>query len=392
MFYAVKPFNILITCALALPFSTQYAYGQGSSNTQTDGSGSNNILTAVPFLRITPDARSGAMGDAGVAVSPDANSFSINPAKMAFMLEPGGLAISYSPWLKQIIPDVNLGYISGYLHLDDRNTIGGSLRYFSLGQIQLTDANQQDLGTYNPNEFALDATFARNFGEEFSLGTTLRYIHSDLSSGQFLAGQDIRPGTAFAMDLSAYYKENVVMFSKEAIFSAGVNISNIGTKLSYVDGGQKQYLPANLKIGTASTFILDDYNTFTVAFDLNKLLVPTQPIYNLDGSIRKGRAPERSLPSSIFGSFSDAPGGFSEELTEVSIAAGLEYWYNQQFALRAGYFYEHPDKGDRRYLTLGAGIKYNVFNIDVSYLAGNIQKSPLAGVMRFSLLFNFGYQ
>lgn len=365
-------------------------FAQSTGNTQTDGSGRNNIYTAVPFLRITPDARAGAMGDAGVAVSADANALSINPAKIAFIDQPAGIAISYSPWLKQLIPDVNLAYISGFHHIDERNTIGGSLRYFSLGQIQLTDANQQDLGTYNPNEFALDATFARNFGDGFALGTSVRYIRSDLSSGQFLAGQDVRPASAMAMDLSAFYNGRTVMFNTDAIFSAGLYLSNIGTKMSYVDGGIKQYLPANIKLGAASTLMLDDYSTFTFTLDFNKLMVPTQPIYDTNGNIRKGRDPERSIPSSIIGSFSDAPGGLSEELSEVSIAAGMEYWYNEQFALRAGYFYEHPDKGNRRYLTLGAGIKYNVFNIDMSYLVGNVQKSPLAGILRFSLLFNFG--
>ncbi len=365
-------------------------YAQVTPGTQTDGSGRNTIITAVPFLRITPDARSGSMGDVGVAISPDANSLSNNPSKISFVDQPGGFAVSYSPWLKQIIPDVNLAYMSGFYHLNNRNTIGASLRYFSLGQIQLTDQNGQDLGTYNPNEFALDFTFARNFGYNLSLASTFRYIYSDLTSGQFVSGQDTRPGTAVAMDLSGYYKNNTVIFNTEALFSAGINISNIGSKLSYVDGGNRQYLPANLKIGAASTFVLDDYNTFTFSVDLNKLLVPTEPIYDNNGNIVKGRNPERSIPSSIFGSFSDAPGGFSEELSEVSVATGMEYWYNQQFALRAGYFYEHPDKGNRRYLTIGAGLKYNVFNIDMSYLVGDAQRSPLAGILRFGLLFNFG--
>ena len=358
--------------------------------TQTNGSQSNNVSTAVPFLLIIPDARAGSMGDAGVAVQPDANAMSINPSKLAFLDRPYGFSASYSPWLKSLVPDINLAYISGFYKLNDYSAIGSSLRYFSLGQIQLTDEGQQDLGVYSPNEFAFDVTYSRRFGEEFSLGTTLRYIYSNLTSGQFSAGQQTKPGTGLGVDVSGYYRKPTVLFNKDAIFSMGANISNIGAKIGYVDGGNKFFLPTNLKLGAASTFIIDDYNQFTFALDFNKLLVPTQPIRDLNGKITSGKDPDRSVPAGIFGSFSDAPGGFSEELKEMSIAAGMEYWYNQQFALRAGYFYEAPEKGDRRYFTMGAGLKYNIFNIDFAYLLANPQKSPLANTLRFSLLFNFG--
>ncbi|MGF1922740.1 MAG: type IX secretion system outer membrane channel protein PorV [Bacteroidia bacterium] len=358
--------------------------------TQTNGSQSNNVLTAVPFLLITPDARGGSMGEAGVAVNPDANSMAINPSKLAFLDRPYGFSASYSPWLKSLVPDINLAYISGFYKLNDVSAIGSSMRYFSLGQIQLTDEGQQDLGIYSPNEFAFDATYSRRFGDEFSLGTTLRFIYSNLTSGQFSAGQQTKPGTGFGVDVSGYYRKPTVMFNKDAIFSMGANLSNIGTKIGYVDGGTKYFLPTNLKVGAASTFIIDDYNQFTFALDFNKLLVPTQPIRDSNGNITSGKDPDRSVPAGIFGSFSDAPGGFSEELKEVSVAAGMEYWYDQQFALRAGYFYETPEKGDRRYFTLGAGLKYNIFNIDFAYLLANPQKSPLANTLRFSLLFNFG--
>lgn len=358
--------------------------------TQTNGSQSNNVLTAVPFLLITPDARGGSMGEAGVAVNPDANSMAINPSKLAFLDRPYGFSASYSPWLKSLVPDINLAYISGFYKLNDVSAIGSSMRYFSLGQIQLTDEGQQDLGIYSPNEFAFDATYSRRFGDEFSLGTTLRFIYSNLTSGQFSAGQQTKPGTGFGVDVSGYYRKPTVMFNKDAIFSMGANLSNIGTKIGYVDGGTKYFLPTNLKVGAASTFIIDDYNQFTFALDFNKLLVPTQPIRDSNGNITSGKDPDRSVPAGIFGSFSDAPGGFSEELKEVSVAAGIEYWYDQQFALRAGYFYETPEKGDRRYFTLGAGLKYSIFNIDFAYLLANPQKSPLANTLRFSLLFNFG--
>lgn len=382
----IAPGFLFLTTFLSLSVKGQVV----QPGTQTNGSQSNNIRTAVPFLLISPDARSGSMGDAGVAVLPDANAMGINPAKLAFLEKPYGFAASYSPWLKSLVPDINLAYISGFYKLDEVSTLGASLRYFSLGQIQLTDLFMQDLGIYSPNEFALDATYARRFGEEFSLGTTARYIYSNLTSGQFSAGQQTKAGTAFALDVSAFYKKPTVLFGKDAIVSAGANFSNIGTKMSYLETGGEQFLPTNMKIGGATTLIIDDYSQFTFALDFNKLLVPTQPIRNNNGDIIAGKDPDRSVPSGIFGSFSDAPGGFSEEIKEVSIGAGAEYWYNQQFALRAGYFYEAPQKGDRRYFTLGAGLKYNVFNIDFAYLLANPQKSPLANTLRFSLLFNFG--
>lgn len=358
--------------------------------TQTNGSQANNIRTAVPFLLITPDARSGSMGDAGVAIQPDANAMSINPAKLAFLEMPYGFAASYSPWLKSLVPDINLAYLSGFYKLNDQSNLGASMRYFSLGQIQLTDINKNDLGIYSPNEFAFDLTYAKRFGNELSLATTGRFIYSNLTAGQFSAGQETTAGKAFAVDVSAFYTKQTILFSKDAIFSAGANFSNIGTKIGYVKGAVKQFLPANIKIGAASTFIIDDYNQFTFALDFNKLMAPTQPIRDGDGEIIAGKDPDRSITTGILGSFSDAPGGFSEELKEVSIATGAEYWYNQQFALRAGYFYESPLKGDRRYITVGAGLKYNIFNIDFAYLLANPQKSPLANTLRFSLLFNFG--
>ncbi|KLT64098.1 membrane protein [Pedobacter sp. BMA] len=359
-------------------------------NTQTNGSESNNVVTSVPFLLITPDARSGSMGDAGVAVSGDVNSSSINASKLAFLDKPYGFSVSYSPWLKSLVPDINLAYLSGFYRLDNRNVIGASLRYFSLGSIQLTDINQQDLGISNPNEFALDFTFARKFGEEFSLGSSLRYVYSNLASGQFVSSGQVKSGNAVAVDISGLYKTNTHMFGKDAVLSAGANISNIGTKMSYSDGGVNYFLPTNFKLGGASTIIVDEFSTFTLALDFNKLLVPTQPIYDSNGQIISGKDPNRSVPAGIFGSFSDAPGGFSEELKEVGISTGVEYWYNQQFAVRAGYNYQSPMKGDSRYFTMGLGLKYNVFNIDFSYLLANAQTSPLANTLRFGLLFNFG--
>lgn len=354
----------------------------GSSVTQTNG-----VYPDVPFLLITPDARAGAMGEAGVAVMPDGNSMSINPAKLAFLEKPYGVSLSYSPWLKSLVPDINLAYLSGYYQLDDRTVLGASLRYFSLGEITLVDENRNNQGTFSPNEFAIDATYSRRFGDNFSLGTTARFIRSNLTTGQ-IGGSQQKAGSAVAVDVSAFFKKPTVLFGKDAILSAGLNLSNIGTKMSFAETQNRRFLPANMKLGGASTFIIDDYNQFTIALDFNKLMVPTDPIRDTDGNIISGKDPYRSVPSGIIGSFADAPGGFKEELKEVAISTGIEYTYNQQFAVRAGYFYENPQKGDRRYFTLGAGLKYNMFNLDFSYLVANAQNSPLANTLRFSLSWN----
>ncbi|MDQ8006367.1 MAG: type IX secretion system outer membrane channel protein PorV [Pedobacter sp.] len=354
----------------------------GSSTRQTNG-----VYPDVPFLLITPDARAGAMGEAGVAVMPDGNAMSINPAKLAFLDKPYGVSLSYSPWLANLVPDINLAYLSGFYQVDDRTVIGASLRYFSLGDISLTNDNGGNEGTFNPNELAFDATYSRKFGENFSLGTSARFIRSNLTSAQ-IGGSQQKPGMAVAVDVSAFFKKPTVLFGKDAILSAGLNLSNIGTKMSYAETQNRRFLPANMKLGGASTFIIDDYNQFTFALDFNKLMVPTDPIRDINGEIVAGKDPFRSVPSGILGSFGDAPGGFKEELKEIGISTGIEYTYNQQFAVRAGYFYENPDKGDRRYLTVGAGLKYNVFNLDFSYLIANAQNSPLANTLRFTLAWN----
>jgi hypothetical protein len=384
----VIPFCLLLLTLLKHPVNAQGVDG----NTQSDGKTPNTIQTAVPFLLVAPDARSGAMGDAGVALAPDANSIHWNPAKMAFVERPIGVSLSYTPWLRKLVPDIDLAYLSGYKRLDARNTIGGSLRYFSLGTIIFTQ-NGEDGTPYSPNEFAIDGFFARQFGENFSLGTSLRYIRSVLGYGAVTSssgsGVQAQPASAVAADVSAYFKKGTVLFGKDAQTSFGLNISNIGTKVSYSSGGEKSFLPTNMKLGGATTFNLDDYNKFTVALDLNKLLVPTTPLTDENGNILKGDDPNRSVPSGIFGSFSDAPGGFSEEFKEISYSIGTEYLYSNQFAIRAGYFYENPLKGDRQYFTTGLGLKYNVFNLDVAYLLASQQKSPLANTLRFTLIFNF---
>lgn len=360
--------------------------------TNTNGSNTSAIPTAVPFLNITPDSRSGALGDAGVAISPDVNATYWNPAKLAFLENNNDASLSYSPWLRNLVPDISLSYLSYAHKLDSRNSLGLSLRYFNYGSIEFRDANQNNLGTYTPNEFAINGSFARKFGDEFSLGLTIGYIHSNLSNAFFSSGTgaQVRAGNAVAAGVSLFYTKKTQEFGDDAIFSFGANISNIGTKISYSNDGTNYFLPANLKFGAANTWNLDDFNQLTLTFDINKLLVPTPPIRDADGNIIKGKDDNVSVPSGIFGSFTDAPNGFSEEMQELTFSPGLEYWYNQRFALRAGYFYQNPNKGDAHYVTLGVGFKYQDFNFDFSYLAASQQNSPLANTLRFTLIASFG--
>ncbi|WDF55112.1 type IX secretion system outer membrane channel protein PorV [Mucilaginibacter sp. KACC 22063] len=383
------PLTLRYAVSVFLTLSTAAACAQTTGGVNTNGSNSSALVTGVPFLNITPDSRSGAMGDAGVALSPDVNSTYWNPAKLTFIENNDALSASYSPWLHHLVPDVSLSYLSYAHKLNDRNSIGASIRYFNLGSIDLVDLNQQSQGSYTPNEFSIDGSFSRKFGNNFSLGLTVRYIHSSLYSNISGTSAQLSPANGVAADVSLYYRKPGELFGKQSQFAFGTNISNIGPRISYGDSSPKYYLPTNLKLGVAENVDLDDLNRITVAFDINKLLVPTPPIRDSDGNIIKGKSDDRSVPSAIFGSFSDAPGGFSEELKEISFSPGVEYWYNRQFALRAGYFYENPSKGNRQYLTLGAGLKYDIFNLDFAYLAASQQKSPLANTLRFTLLVNF---
>lgn len=384
----VKSIVIILGLGLWINPALLQLKAQVNPQVQTNGSKATNVVTAVPFLLIVPDARTGGMGDAGVASLPDVNALAVNPSKIAFLEKKYGVSASYSPWLNRLKADINLAYLSGYCKVSDQNTLAASLRYFSIGKVQLFDNNQQDLGFYSPNEFAVDFSFARRFGETFSLGTAVRYIRSNLSSGRFTSGLDSKAGNALAVDASAYLRKPTHFFGKDALLAFGLNLSNIGTKMSYSDAADKLFLPTNLKLGGASTFYLDEMNQITFALDFNKLLVPTQPIYDNDGKIVKGKDPNISVPAGIFGSFGDAPGGMTEELKEWSIGTGLEYTYNRQLALRCGYFYENPDKGDRRYFTLGGGFNYQSLQIDLAYMLAETKNSPLANTLRFSLTFS----
>jgi hypothetical protein len=372
----------LLGCiALAAAQNTNYLGQQNPLNT---------VTTAVPFLMIAPDARSGAMGDAGVSSTPDAFSQHWNPAKFPFIDTDMGFSLSYSPWMRKLVPDMNLAYLTGYKKLDDYSAISGSLLYFSLGSIVFTDITGQTIGNYNPNEFALDFAYSRKLSPDFSAAITARYIHSNLTQGQDVGSTTTKPGNSVATDVSVYYQKNTTVFNTPALFSWGVNISNIGSKISYTnDNTRKDFIPTNLRIGPSLMFNLDEFNSLTFMVDFNKLLVPTPPRVDSANNIISGMNPDVGVPQGMIQSFYDAPGGFKEELHEVTLSLGAEYWYNKQFALRAGYFYEHPTKGNRKYFTLGAGLKYTKFRLDLSYLIPTEQHNPLENTLRFSMILDF---
>jgi hypothetical protein len=355
----------------------------------------NPITTAVPFLLIAPDARSGAMGDAGVSSAPDDFSMFWNPAKYAFSEKDFGVGIGYVPWLRGLVNDIGLASIAGFKKFGDRQAIGVSLRYFSMGSVEFTDENGLDLGSVKPNEWTVDATYARKFSEAFSGAVAGRFIYSNLVPVDYSKGQNVRPGTSVAADIALYYhKELGIKGLKASWISFGLDISNIGSKISYSSASvNRDFIPTNLRLGPTITLDIDEYNRISIGIDLNKLLVPTPPIYGKDTAgntiILKGKDPNVSPISGIIQSFYDAPGGFTEELQEWTISPSFEYWYNKLFAIRAGYFYENVNKGDRQFFTLGAGLRYNVFGLDFSYLVPVKQNNPLQNTMQFTLLFNF---
>lgn len=378
---------------------------QSYNNLAGQSSGSRVITTAVPFLMIGPDARAGGMGDGGVATTPDDNSLYWNSAKYAFINRQSGFSISYTPWLRNLVNDINLSYLSYFHRLNDISTVAFSLRYFSLGNITFTDQSGNSLGVYKPNEYAIAGAYARKLSDNLALSVAGRFIYSNLTAGFAERGVDNTAGVSVAVDVGLYWQKDVNWFpSMDAQFAWGVLISNIGSKISYNKSNiQKDFIPTNLRFGPRLTLNLDQYNKISFSLDINKLLVPTPPIYatdslgnpliSLDGSyiILKGRNPDVSVVKGMVQSFYDAPGGFKEEMQEFNLAFGMEYWYNNIWAVRAGYFYENRFKGDRQYATLGIGLRYNVFGIDFSYLIPTVsQQNPLEKTLRFSLIFNFG--
>ena len=362
----------------------------------------NPVNTGVTSLSIAPDARAGSMGDVGVATEPDVNSQYWNPAKYPFNIARAGLSMSYTPWLRQLVSDIDLAYLTGFYRIGDYSAVSGSLTYFSLGEVIAEEY------TIKPYEFAVDVAYSRMLSETFSAAVALRFIYSDL---QYDYAEDMEPGTAFAADLALYYNNYIMLGERECMLGLGLNASNIGSKISYDGGSTNEFIPTNLRIGASLLVPLDEYNTISFSADINKLMVPTRPTYSqfmseeyadvssddsqynsyyseYQGWLESTGYNDISSISGIFKSFSDAPGGFSEELKEIYGGIGVEYCYNQQFSLRGGYHYENEYKGNRRYFTLGAGFKMNVFSLDAAYLISTAQSNPLDQTLRFSLSFD----
>lgn len=374
----------------ALMILVMASLGMQSLSAQTSSGELNAIQTVVPFLTIAPDSRAGAMGDAGVATAPDVYSMHWNPAKFAFIDGKGGVGISYSPWLRNLVPDINIAYLSAYGRVDKKQVVHGSLIYSSLGDVAFTDDFGNLERNFKPNEWSFDLGYSRLFTENLSGGIAFRFIYSNLTGGFYSGGTATKAGTSFAADISSYYQKDISAFGKDALMAFGLNLSNIGSKMSYSDAQTSDFIPMNMRMGTAFTLDLDNYNKLTGTIDLNKLLVPTPPFYSITSpdSIIKGKDPNVAVPVAIFQSFVDAPGGIKEELREITFSYGLEYWYNNLFAIRGGYFYENQTKGNRKYFTAGAGVRLSGFTVDFSYLMPLVQNHPLARTLRFSLSFD----
>lgn len=351
----------------------------------------NAINTAVPFLRIIPDARSGGMGDVGVAISSDANSTYFNNSKLVFAPKKLGISLSYTPWLRNLgITDIYLAHFSGYYKLDDQQALSTSLKFFSLGNITFTDFQGNITGDFRPRELALDVGYARKLGKSFALGVQLRYIYSNLASGQTVDGVPIKAGHAFGSDLTMTYAKDIEMKKMKSRITTGLAFTNIGSKISYSDDARNQdYIPTNMGLGLGYQLYPNDKHEVAFYVDINKLLVPTPDTIDADGD-GVFDYKQKSPIAGVFSSFGDAPGGFKEEMKEFYYSFGVEYWYDQQFAARAGYFLENKLKGNRKFFTAGITARYSVFGLDFSYLVPtSSQRSPLDNTFRFTLTFNF---
>ena len=361
---------------------------QSSNPTTLNGTQLNVPTSSVPFLNFTPDARSGALGEAGVALGDaDANAIFWNPSKLVFARQDKGASISYTPWLRELIGDMYYTYLSGYSKVGKNSVVGGSLMYFDLGTVNFTTAQGIAAGTFNSREYAVTATFAQRLSQNFSLGVDLKYLNSNLASGSSTPG--LKPGATAAADISAFYRNEARdnATGKGLGWAFGGMISNLGGRINY-GGNERYFIPTNLRLGTGITYYADQYNKFNFVVDFNKLMVPTPNIQLVNG-VRMDVNAGKNYFSSVFGSFADAPGGFSEELKEITLSTGIEYWYNDVFAVRAGYFGESNAKGGRRYITTGLGLRLQQrFGVDFSYLLPIQQGSPLSQTFRISLLLN----
>ncbi|QHT70191.1 type IX secretion system outer membrane channel protein PorV [Rhodocytophaga rosea] len=379
----INKYSFLLLIAVCIGANV---FGQSSQSLSGQDTTRRAIITPVSFLTISPDARSGALGDAGVAISPDANAIYWNPAKLAFLDKKFGLSVNYTPWLRNLVNDMSISTLNGYYKVDNNQAIGVNLTYFNLGDIQFTDENGNPIRDFNSREFAIGGTYSRKLSNNLGLAVALRFIHSNLA-GNFnfvnTVGQ-VKAGNTASGDVALYYNKDLNISGNDVNFAFGANLSNLGAKISYTTRDQREFIPTNLKVGTGITLNADPYNKITWALDFNKLLVPT-PNAN-------GTRSNKTFISGALGSFGDAPDGISEELEEVSIATGLEYWYNDLFSARAGYFSESRDKGNRKYFTLGVGIRYQKLGFDFAYLIPQQKgaNSPLADTLRFTLHLNFG--
>lgn len=357
----------------------------------------NPVYYGVTSLAIAPDARGGGMGDIGAATDPDVNSQYWNPAKYPFCISRAGLSLNYTPWLRQLTNDIDLANLTGYYRIGEYDALSASLRYFSLGEVIVASSEGE---TIKPYEMAVDVAYSRMLSETFSAAVALRYIYSDLA---YTADDETTPGSAFAADIALYHQGYLMMGNRECQLGWGVNVSNIGSKISYDEGNTSEFLPTNLRLGASLLIPLDEYNRLTLSADANKLLVPTRP--TMEQYIEETGADDQDFSgytswlqedgyynvspiSGIFKSFNDAPGGMKEELQEIQWSVGAEYSYNDKFFLRAGYHYEHPNKGNGKYYTLGAGFKMNVFSLDAGYVISSAQTNPLDQTLRFSLSFD----
>ena len=350
----------------------------------------NPVKTSVTSQTIAPDARAAGMGDVGAATDPDVVSQYWNPAKYPFTISRAGVALNYTPWLRQLVNDMDLAYLAGYYRIGDYSAVSASLRYFSLGEVYLTE-NYENGMTINPYEMSFDVAYSLMLSENFSLGAAVRWIYSDLT---YNYTSDTSPGSAFAADLSAYYQKYINIGQRECQLGLGLNISNIGSKISFGGDNNSEFIPTNLRLGASLMVPIDEYNRFTIAADANKLLVPTYP-QQQDGEsaedyqerLQKDYYDVSSI-SGIFKSFGDAPGGFSEELKEIYWSVGGEYVYHDQFSVRAGYHHESATKGNRKYFTVGAGVKMGVFALDGGYVIATAKSNPLDRTLRFTLSFD----
>lgn len=385
---------IALTLLVFFSFSANAQFGSFNGNSDYFEE-LRTISVAVPIIAVSPDARAGGMGDVGAATAPDANSIYWNTGKLAF-LEDGTntLSLSYTPWLNRLVNDINLAHISYATKFDERQGLAIAMRYFSLGEINFRDQDNQPQGTGQPYEFTLNAGYGLQLGENFSMGVGLRFIFSDLTNGLQTAGIETTPGSSLAADLGFYYQSDRISMGggQYQSFSGGLNISNVGGKISYGTSQESaDFLPANMRLGAGYHLDIDRYNRFSIYTDFNKLLVPTPPVRDENGEIIGGVDDNVSPFAGVIQSFSDAPGGTREEWQEVNINVGAEYWYDNKFAFRGGYQYENEKKGGRQYYTIGLGIQYNVFGLDFAYLipASATVTSPLENTLRFTLLFNF---